>query len=264
MPARVVALALTPVKGLRLLTREQILLEANGVREDRRFYLVDERGRMVNGKRCGELHGVIADYDHAARTLALIFPDGSVAEGPVQTGAQVETHFFSQPRPARLVEGPWAQELSRHMGQPLRLVEPVDAVTAIDRGAVGAASLISRASLDRLAQEASAPVDPRRFRMLIEVDGLEANAEDDWVGATLRIGAATVYFRGHVGRCLTTSRDPDSGDVDLPTLDLLGDYRREAETSEPLALGIYGEVVVPGSVRIGDPIAVAAPYARSL
>lgn len=259
MPARVVALALTPVKGLRVVEREEVLLDPAGVREDRRFYLVDERGRMVNGKRVGELHAVVADYDHVARTLALTFPDGTVVDGPVRLGAQVETGFFSQPRLACVLEGPWAQALSLYTGEGLRLVEPVDAVGAIDRGAVGAASLVSRASLARLAEEADAPIDARRFRMLIEVDGLDPNAEDGWVGATVQIGAAIVRFHGHVGRCLTTSRDPDSGEIDLPTLDLLGSYRRAAETSEPLALGIYGEVTEPGIVRIGDPVIVGQP-----
>jgi hypothetical protein len=32
-------------------------------------------------------------------------------------------------------------------------------------------------------------VDVRRFRMLVEVDGVAAHAEDEWVGRTVRIGA---------------------------------------------------------------------------
>ena len=62
-------------------------------------------------------------------------------------------------------------------------------------------------------------------------------------------------FGGHVGRCLVTSRDPETGEVDLPTLDLLGAYRRDLDTTEPLPFGIYGEVLVPGVVRVGDAVA---------
>lgn len=51
---------------------------------------------------------------------------------------------------------------------------------------------------------------------------------------------------------------PDSGAIDLPTLDLLGRYRREAATSEPLALGIYGEVLECGSVRVGGDAVVVS------
>ena len=68
----------------------------------------------------------------------------------------------------------------------------------------------------------------------------------------MRIGEAAVAFGGHVGRCLITSRDPDTGEIDLPTLDMLGDYRGGVGSTEPLPFGIYGRVVEPGAVRVGD------------
>jgi hypothetical protein len=90
--------------------------------------------------------------------------------------------------------------------------------------------------------------------MLIEIDGVEAHAEDAWVGHAVRIGEASVAFEGHVGRCLITSRDPDTGVVDLPTLDILRDYRRDLDTTEPLPFGVYGRVLEPGTVRVGDAV----------
>ena len=42
------------------LAREAIELTAAGVADDRRFYLVDERGRMVNGKQLAGLHEIVA------------------------------------------------------------------------------------------------------------------------------------------------------------------------------------------------------------
>ena len=116
-------------------------------------------------------------------------------------------------------------------------------------------SLVSRASLAGLARVADvAEVDARRFRMLVEIDGVGAHAEDAWVERDVRVGAALVRMRGHVGRCIITSRHPETGDVDLPTLDLLASYRRDATTTEPLAFGIYGEVLEPGRVRVGDAV----------
>ena len=46
--------------------------------------------------------------------------------------------------------------------------------------------------------------------------------------------------------------------VDFPTLKLLASYRREMETTEPLPFGVYGQVLAPGRVSIGDPVAVEA------
>jgi uncharacterized protein YcbX len=66
------------------------------------------------------------------------------------------------------------------------------------------------------------------------------------------LGAARVLWRGHVGRCIVTSRDPDSGVVDLPTLDILRVYRDGAGTTEPLAFGVHGAVLGAGLVRVGD------------
>jgi uncharacterized protein YcbX len=111
--------------------------------------------------------------------------------------------------------------------------------------------------LERLAAEAGADgVDGRRFRMLVEVDGIGAHEEDGWVGRRVRIGSAEVRFDGHVGRCLITNRDPDTGESDFPTLDTLLDYRVGLNTTEPVAFGIYGPVVRPGEVAVGDPVTV--------
>src|SRR5207248_3786124 len=155
------------------------------------------------------------------------FPDGQVVDGEVRHDGDIEARFFSGILRGRLVSGPWSEAITDYAGQPLRLVEAGDA-GAVDRGSLGAASLISRASLARLASVGGCDgVDSRRFRMLIEVDGVEAHAEDQWVGRALRVGQALLRFEGHVGRCLITSRDPETGAIDLPTLDILREYRRD-------------------------------------
>jgi uncharacterized protein YcbX len=212
---------------------------------------------MVNGKVIGALQTVVASFDERSGRLVFEFPDGSRVDDEVRLGAPVIAKFFSREAEGRLVDGPWASALSGHLGRPLRLVS---AGSAVDRGAIGAASLISRASLGRLAREAEVgTIDARRFRMLIEVDGVPAHAEDGWVGGEVRVGDALIRFEGHVGRCLITSRDPDSGEIDLPTLDLLRDYRGDAESTEPLPFGIHGRVLEPGAVRMGDPVAPVEP-----
>ena len=252
MPIIVTRLLTTAVKGLRMREAEQVELDRGGALGDRAFYVIDKRGRMVNGKQIGELQTVVADYDRDARELTLTFPDGTAVHGPLKRGDPVRTRFFSRELEARLVGGPWAAALSEHVGRPLRLVEPE---IGVDRGLDGVASLISTASVDRLARETGqAKVDPRRFRMLIEVDGVEAHEEDGWVGRSVSVGAARLTMNGHVGRCLITSRDPDTGEVDLPTLDALGAYRRDVPSTEPLPFGIYGRVLEPGIVRVGDAI----------
>jgi uncharacterized protein YcbX len=251
----VTGLATTPVKGTRLQPADSVSLDRDGARGNRRFYVIDDRERMLNAKQLGRLVSVVAEYGADDGRLALRFPGGDVVEGVVSLGDAVQTRFFSRTGQARLVEGPWSAALSTYCGQPLRLVEADGDGSAVDRGRSGGASLISRASLGRLASAAGIPeVDERRFRMLIEIDGVDAHAEDAWVGRRTRIGEAVIAWDGHVGRCLITSRDPDGGRVDLPTLDILREYRGEAASTEPLPFGIYGAVIEPGAVRVGDPV----------
>jgi uncharacterized protein len=256
MTAAVSGLALTPVKATRLRSVESITLGPEGVRENRRFYLIDAEDRMVNGTRLGSLQTVTSYYDDAERKLRLEFADGRVLEGELSLGPVVQTHFYSALEPARLVEGPWSEALSEVAGKRLRLVEAGEA-GGVDRGPTGTATLISRASVERIAKEGgSENVDSRRFRMLIEVDGVGPHAEDEWVGGSVRVGDAVIRFEGHVGRCVITTRNPDSGVVDFPTLKLLGRYRRHLDTTEPLPFGIYGRVVEPGAIRVGDAVAL--------
>jgi uncharacterized protein YcbX len=248
-------LGVTAIKGTRLRSVEHIRLEKDGVRENRRFFLIDARDRMVNAKHLGELQLVVAEYSDAERRLRVTFPDGRVVQDDVTLGDTVQARFYSGVIVGRLLDGPLSDALSGHVGQPLRLVEAPEAGGSVDRGTEGPVSLVSRGSLARLADEAGEPeVDGRRFRMLIEIDGVEPHAEDEWVGRAAQVGKATVLFTGHVGRCLITSRDPETGNVDLPTLDLLRSYRGELRTTEPLPFGIYGRVLGAGTTRVGDEV----------
>ncbi|MGZ4197780.1 MAG: MOSC domain-containing protein [Solirubrobacteraceae bacterium] len=252
MGISVTGLSITPVKSTRLHEVDKIELGRSGVRDNRRFYIVDGRRHLINGKRLGELNAVVAEY--ADPRLKLTFPDGTTVEEDVRLGEEVETKFFSVTDSGRLLEGSFSQALSDYAGRPLELVEA--RASAIDRGSMGVASLISRASLARLAQENGGDhgIDWRRFRMLIEIDGVQAHEEDTWLGRATRIGGAVVMWGGNVGRCLTTSRDPETGDVDLPTLDMLRSYRGEVNSTEPLPFGVYGEVIDEGEIQLGDTV----------
>jgi uncharacterized protein YcbX len=253
--ASVKALSLTAVKGTRLRTVDRIELGLDGAKGNRRFVLIDERNHLLNAKRAGELEAIVADYAEEQRHLTLTFPDGRIVDGPVGAGDPIRVRLFVGEVPAQVLDGPWSQALSDFVGRSVRIAR---ADTAVDRGARGTVSLVSSASVIRLAEVAGQPaVDPRRFRMLVEVDGLSAHEEDDWVGREVRVGEAIVRFNGNVGRCLVTSRDPDTGKVDLPTLEILREYRRELDTTEPLPFGIYGEVVRAGIVRVGDEVRAA-------
>jgi hypothetical protein len=255
MEARVAWISVAPVKGLAIAQRQEVLLERAGVRENRRFHVIGDDGRLLNGKQLGELMRVAADWVEETGTLELRFPDGSLAAAVVELGEPVTTSFYGRAVEGRIVAGPWADALSSFVGRPLRLVQPVEPGGGLDRGG-GAVTLLSTASLEAIREAAGAngPVDPRRFRMLFGVKGVDRHEEDSWIGRRVCIGEATALLRGNVGRCIVTSRDPDTGARTLATLDALADYRGGVETTEPLPLGVWGTVAEPGRVRLGDAV----------
>jgi uncharacterized protein YcbX len=264
MEGRVVRICIAPVKALHVVNPDEVELTHSGVAGDRRFWLVAAAGRLVNDKSHPELLRVHAEWDERTRRLALDFPEGRV-EGTVELGGPVAATLYGGPHPSRAVPGPWQDALSDFVGEPLTLLWSESG--AVDRGVGGgAATLVSRASLERLGEEAGAtgPVDGRRFRMLFEIDGVEPHGEDEWIGAQVAIGDSVVAPVGNVGRCAVTKTNPDTGEIDLDTLGTLAAYRGEREgRTEPLPFGVHAAVVQPGRVRVGDavrqvPLAVQA------
>jgi MOSC domain-containing protein len=254
LAGRVARISIAPVKALALVHPEEVEVDFTGVAGDRRFWLVDGEGRLANDKAFPSLLLVRPEWDETTRRLALAFPDGKRVEGTVEPGDSVEATMYGQPHASRAVPGPWQQALSEYVGQPLTLLWSESG--GVDRGVGGgAATLVSRASLERMREEAGAaePVDGRRFRMLFEIDGTRPHEEDEWIGSRVEVGDAVIAFTGDVGRCVVTKTNPESAEIDFDTLGTLASYRPEGRT-EPLPFGVHGAVVQPGRVRVGDPV----------
>lgn len=248
-------ISIAPVKGLALRQVDEVELGPSGVVENRRLHLVDSTGRFVNGKRAIRLSLVASRLDVAAGTLALEFPDGGCVTGALELGEAIETVFFGRPAAGRLVAGPWNAAISAWSGIDLRLVMSDEPGAAVDRGSGAGVTIVSAASIADLARMGgSEALDSRRFRMLFEIDGAKAYEEDAWIGRRLRIGDAIVQPRGNVGRCVVTTCDPVTAERDFDTLGVLARYRGEIDTTEPLPLGVVGDVVTTGRVRVGDPV----------
>ena len=243
-------ISIAPVKALGLLHPDEVELTAEGVAENRRLYLVDATGRLFGGTRHGPLVRVRPDYDDDSGRLVLTFPDGSVVAGEVALGEPIETDFFGRPVRSRVVEGPWAEALSEYAGAELRLARTERPGDGPD---VQVATVVSEASCEELARHAAAPVDPRRFRMLLTLAGCGAHEEDTWAGRRVRMGDAVLRIGGPVPRCVVTTQDPATGVSDLDTLRTIGEYRVQRRGDAP-DFGVYADVEEPGTVRVGDPV----------
>ena len=260
MNAHVTWIHVAPIKALAIQQLDHVDLGLLGVENDRRFCIVDPDGRRLNAKRVQRFVAVRPHFDNAMRNLVLEMPDGSKVKGAVDLGPATTVTISDRRVAAHFVEGPWSRALSAVAERPVHLVRFDDPGEGVDRADQGAgASLLSEASLHAMAKAAGVtdPVDPRRFRMLFGVAGVEAHAEDTWIGGRVHIGTAVVVPGGNIGRCVVTTLDPTTGVSDLDTLAALATYRGENVTTEPLPFGIWARIVQAGTVRVGDAVHVA-------
>jgi uncharacterized protein len=248
-------IAIAPVKALALVALDEAELRPTGMPGDRRYALLDGQHRLANGKRLGPLVRIRPEISDDPESLVLHLPDGRTIGGPVELGEAVGAVFYGYERPARVVLGAYAAALSDVAGQPLTLVRMTEDGSGLDRADEGGSvSIQSSAGLRSMADAAGLdePLDGRRFRMTFTVDGVEAHAEDGWLGRPVRIGEAVVRPGGNIGRCAVTTQDPDTGIRSLDTLKLLAETRGHLPATEPLPFGVWAEVLVPGRVRTGD------------
>jgi uncharacterized protein YcbX len=252
-------ISIAPVKAMAMQSLTEAEITTAGIPGDRRFAVLDAEGRLVNGKRIGPLATIRPEISPDGGRLALVFPDGTRTEAPVERDGQVEGRFFGRPRAAHRLRGPFDDALSAWARSPIRLVELDRPGDGVDRAELGAA--ISLADVAALAELAYAggldePLDARRFRMTLGITSVRAWAEDAWLERDVVVGDAVVRPAGNVGRCAVTTHDPDTGRADVDTLGLLARIRGDLATSEPLAFGVWATVVQPGRVRLGDRVEV--------
>jgi uncharacterized protein YcbX len=250
-------ISIAPVKSLALQHPQEAVLEDVGVRNDRVFYLTDPRGRLVTGAALGPLVQIASDYDLDRERLRLDFPDGNTVEGDATAmGPPVQSDFYGRRVDAHVIEGPFARMLSEYAHRPVRLVRVDRAGDGTDVHHVTMVSAESVAELGRQAGRQGEP-DARRFRMLLEISGVDApHEEDSWEGREVRIGGAVIRVVGQVPRCVVTTQNPSTGVKDLDTLKTINRYRgvMDAEEGRGLPFGMYAEVETPGMVRVGDDV----------
>jgi uncharacterized protein YcbX len=113
-------------------------------------------------------------------------------------------------------------------------------------------SIISRQTARQLSDEVGIALDPRRFRanIYVDLDSAPGFGENDWVGRRLRIGdKAEVAVLERDPRCKMITLDPETGEANPEIM------RRVANDHDGMA-GVYAAVLVEGTIRPGDRVAL--------
>ncbi|WP_312775725.1 MOSC domain-containing protein [Corynebacterium variabile] len=166
-----------------------------------------------------------------------------------------------------ILAGPDAKRLARPGRLPLELVGDGESARFQDRPR-GFVSLHSEESVREVEQANGAvPLDDRRFRSNVVIDGVPARTELDWAvdNTDLTVGAVRFTAQKTIVRCMAVTANPDTGVRDTNLLKVL---TAEVGLAEP-ALGVLllptdatgsGEVGsdsgTGGVLRIGDQVSV--------
>lgn len=236
-----------PVKSLGGEQLDDVEITERGILGDRGWGIRQlGTGKVLTARRRPELlfaSAAIVDGD-----LVITLPDGStVAAGAGSDASEVDA------------------ALSEWLGEPVSLVEAGDEAgtyeTPIDAEDEDAAPWVSwsgpngsfhdsaKSRLSLVSEVNLRDWDIRRFRTNLVLDG---TGEDDLIGSNVRLGEqAELVINKAIDRCVMVTRPQPGLDRDL---DVLRTINRERES----CLSIGGNVLIPGPVRLGDPVVVAS------
>ena len=113
-------------------------------------------------------------------------------------------------------------------------------------------SLLLEPSLDHLAWLMNIPLDERRFRMNVLLDGPCPPFEEwNWVGKDVQLGSARLTIMGRLPRCPGPETSPATGRRDIEMLHAMREHLGHVD------LGVLARVRTAGIVRPGDRLALA-------
>jgi uncharacterized protein YcbX len=237
-----------PVKGMRHLALDRLFLDEQGAVGDRAWCLVDvEQSRVLKTVQHPSLIGVVARTQ--GDELELTLPTGERVSAPVPPSGEVVTcDYWGRPVDLALTDGPHAELLSGHLGEPVRLAAAprggvvfADPVTIV--GTASLRDLAARVGREDVRHQAA------RFRATFVVETEEPYVEDSWTGQEHVVGGATLRIGGPIPRCAVIDHHPVTGEKDLRLLRTLARDRPVNRAGEPM-LGVYATCVRPGRVDV--------------
>jgi len=261
---RLARLFVYPIKSCGGIEVDRALLTPRGLAGDRRYMLIDARGRFLTQRRHPGMALIetafVDDGSFEVRAPGqepLRLPAGF--EGP--GFATCEVRIWSDTVEATLADAETNLWFSAAMGFACGLVyqaehqhRPVPNEAAGFEDEVGFADgapvlLISQASLDELNGRLERPVGIERFRPNLVVTADAAHAEDGW--RSIAIGTARLDVAWPCSRCVLPTVDPSTGepDPDGEPLRTLQRYRRRERSVH------FGQNLIP---RAGGRLDVGA------
>lgn len=205
MVAQVARILVYPIKSLDGVSCHRASVVSPGTLEfDRRWAIVDSKGKYVNGKRNAQVHQLRCQFDLATLTVTLSH------EGDTQA---VPFHLATQREEIN-------QWLSEYFQQPVFLEEKAEGGFPDDTDAYGP-TIISTATLETVASwfpGLTVESARSRFRANLEISNVPPFWEDQLfteqdTGVNFQIGSVLFQGMNPCQRCVVPTRDPHTGET---------------------------------------------------
>jgi uncharacterized protein len=240
-----------PVKGLTPEPLQRVTLSpGEGLPQDRRFAIAHGSTRIDPSAptwmpKTNFL--MLARNERLAR-LRTRFDDASGILTIQRDGKTVASANITETAGRTVIEQFFAAYMAEESRGAPKLVEAPGHMFSDTAAKV--VSIIGLESVRDVERVVRAPVDPRRFRANIYIEGGRPWEEFDWPGRELRIGAVRLKVAKKINRCAATNVDPETGqrDLNIP-LALQRGFQH-------IDVGIYAEVLDGGSIAPGDTLTI--------
>lgn len=261
--ARLSAIYRYPVKSCRGLSVPETELDDYGVAGDRRWMVVDPKGRFLSQRRFPRM-ALIGAHERGDGLVLSAPGMGDIEVTPGGTAWQARVWGDDVAvldcglKPAR-----WLETV---LGVPCRLVTPAPdyrrpvagEYDPVGREVVFADGfpllLIGQGSLDELNRRLARPVSMLRFRPNLVVEGIAPHEEDRW--RSIRVGAVEFEVVKPCSRCTIPQVDPETAMTGEEPTATLATYRRDAGRRI-----LFGQNLIhrrAGVLRVGDAVEVRA------
>lgn len=256
---------LYPLKSARGISLDQTALVSRGMAYDRRWMLVDTKGRFLTQRQLPQMALIHTQLESDRLVLQAQGHTDLVLPSVMDKGTSCEVQVWEDHCRALAADESANRWFSQVLNQAVQLVympdetrRQVDQTYAQSDDITSFADgfpllLISEASLNDLNQRLEQAVPMRRFRPNLVVTGCEPYAEDQW--KQIRIGDILFEVVKPCSRCIITTVDPKTGvrSSNREPLRTLATYRRRDNQV------FFGQNLIHrgnGALTIGDPVEI--------
>lgn len=256
-----------PIKSCGAVAREQIEIDRFGLKSDRRWMLVDERGVFVTQRKCPKMAHIKASIRNGALQIQLGERTLLVEQKSLEAEKVLKVTVWRDICEALPAPSAINQAISHYLGLgPCTLVympETVQRLVDKDYAKLGETVsfadgfpllLTTTPSLQQFNRwlrknGANTGVSMQRFRPNLVLDGCEAFAEDHW--SVIKIGEILFDVVKPCARCAIPTINPETLEKEPAVFKTLKQHRgREGDV-------YFGQNLIPrgtGMLRMGDQV----------